>query len=168
MKKFSRSRRTAAAGLVAVAAVTLAACHPPHEQPSDEKVANASTYTGEPKPGAESEGASEAPASTEKETETAEAAAEDGQPRFQDCVAAPTVEPHVVTLDCADDVNRLEDINWEAWDENGAHGTGTRVTVDGDQERRVSDVDVELRNPADTAEGFTFTEIIVDGQPVEQ
>lgn len=49
MQKFSRSLTI---GLVAVAAATLTACHPPSQQDSDVKVDNASTFTGEAPAGA--------------------------------------------------------------------------------------------------------------------
>ena len=165
MKKFSR---TAAAGLVAVAAVTLAGCHPPHQQPSDEKVANAATYTGEPKPGVgEKESASASAAPSEQAAGNKARQAGD-KPQFQDCVAAPATEPATVTLNCADGANRVENIKWESWESDEAHGTGTRVTNANGHEERNDDVDVELHTPAETADGFAFTEIVVDGQPVEQ
>lgn len=63
MKKFTRF---AAAGLAVTAGLTLAACHPPSQQDSDEKVETAATFEGEA-PGA---GASEETA-TETVTEVA-------------------------------------------------------------------------------------------------
>lgn len=57
MKKFTRF---AAAGLVVSAGLTLAACHPPSEQDSTEKVDTGATFTGEA-PGA---GAAESTAAT--------------------------------------------------------------------------------------------------------
>lgn len=63
MKKFTRF---AAAGVAVTAGLTLAACHPPSQQDSSEKVETAATFEGEA-PGA---GASEAVA-TETVTETA-------------------------------------------------------------------------------------------------
>ena len=61
MKKFTRF---AAAGLVVSAGLTLAACHPPSEQDSTEKVDTGATFTGEaPRSGAAA--SSEAAAETE-------------------------------------------------------------------------------------------------------
>lgn len=68
MKKFTRF---AAAGLVVSAGLTLAACHPPSEQDSTEKVDTGATFTGEA-PGA---GAAESSESADA-TETAVAPAE--------------------------------------------------------------------------------------------
>ena len=65
MKKFTRF---AAAGLVFSAGLSLAACHPPNQKDSEEKIDTGATYTGEaPGAGAES---SVAPV-TETETEVA-------------------------------------------------------------------------------------------------
>lgn len=61
MKKFTRF---AAAGLVVSAGLTLAACHPPSEQDSTEKVDTGATFTGEA-PGAGAAASSEAEAETE-------------------------------------------------------------------------------------------------------
>lgn len=61
MKKFTRF---AAAGLVVSAGLTLAACHPPSEQDSTEKVDTGATFTGEA-PGAGTAASSEAEAETE-------------------------------------------------------------------------------------------------------
>ncbi|WP_293770856.1 thiamine biosynthesis protein X [uncultured Corynebacterium sp.] len=43
MKKYSRSLTL---GMGVVVALTLTACHPPHQKDSDTKVENASTFTG--------------------------------------------------------------------------------------------------------------------------
>lgn len=61
MKKFTRF---AAVGLVVSAGLTLAACHPPSEQDSTEKVDTGATFTGEA-PGAGAAASSEAEAETE-------------------------------------------------------------------------------------------------------
>lgn len=61
MKKFTRF---AAAGLVVSAGLTLAACHPPSEQDSTEKVDTGATFTGEA-PGSGAAASSEAAAETE-------------------------------------------------------------------------------------------------------
>ncbi|MHB2252971.1 hypothetical protein [Corynebacterium aurimucosum] len=72
MKKFTRF---AAAGLVFSAGLPLAACHPPSEQDSTEKVDTGATFTGEA-PGADAAAPSEAAAESEAVAATEVAPAE--------------------------------------------------------------------------------------------
>lgn len=77
MKKFTRF---AAAGLVVSAGLTLAACHPPSEQDSTEKVDTGATFTGEAPGAGAAESSESADATdvvgTEAANETAVAPAE--------------------------------------------------------------------------------------------
>lgn len=72
MKKFTRF---AAAGLVFSAGLTLAACHPPNQQDSSEKVDTGASFAGEA-PGAGAAAPSEAAAESEAVAATEVAPAE--------------------------------------------------------------------------------------------
>lgn len=77
MKKFSR---TLTLGMGVVVALTLTACHPPHQKDSDTKIDNASTFTGE------------APAQAEySSTAAASAAAESGAAEVSEAAGASEV-----------------------------------------------------------------------------
>lgn len=173
MKKFSR---TMTAGLGAVAALALAACSPPHEQPSDVKIDNANTYTGEAQSGSEeessAEGTSEPAESEAAESESAaegaseepSAAAEDAA-QWIDCASIPTTEPESITLDCFDQsADNLTNIEWTSWDGETAEGTATRTTG----AVATEGVEVVLSNPTETPQGPAFTEITVDGELINQ
>ncbi|AJI78554.1 hypothetical protein [Corynebacterium singulare] len=77
MKKFTRF---AAAGVAVTAGLTLAACHPPSQQDSSEKVETAATFEGEAPGAGAAESSESADATdvvgTEAATETAVAPAE--------------------------------------------------------------------------------------------
>ena len=76
MKKFTRF---AAAGLVFSAGLTLAACHPPNQQDSSEKVDTGASFAGEA-PGAGAAAPSEAAAESEVATESEAVAATEVAP----------------------------------------------------------------------------------------
>lgn len=154
MKKFSRS---ATAALSVVAAVGLAACHPPGEVDSTDTSFkdNASTFTGRAAAESESE-------SSTAETTTAAASAE--LPQYIDCAAAPAAEPAELSLNCVDTSDMLTDITWNEWTEESAQGTATRVT----NGETTEGVTVELSAPEETAQGVVaFTAVAVDGDPIQ-
>lgn len=165
MKKFSR---TATAALGVVAALGVAACHPPGEVDSFDtsKKDNASTFTG--RTAAESASATTedaaAATTTESAAETTSAAADAELPQYIDCAAAPAGEPAEISLNCVDNSDALTNIEWTQWTEESATGTATRVT-DGETTENVT---VELSNPEESTQGVpVFTVVTVDGQQVE-
>ncbi|NMB23408.1 MAG: hypothetical protein GX983_08630, partial [Corynebacterium sp.] len=114
----SLSRKLLITGVTAAAALAITACTPPNENDSDAKV---DTATGVAAPTTETS----ARTTTTAGTTTAIASAE--LPGYIDCVAAPTREPQVISLNCADNSDQLTAIEWVSWDEYGATGSGTRI-----------------------------------------
>lgn len=148
-------RQVAAAGAAAVTALALAACVPPNENPSDEKVDTATEYSGPVGTPVE-----ETPTVNVAAVPTTGVNATDAEvPGFIDCVAAPVEEPSTITLNCADGSDQLVDIEWVEWGEDEATGSGTRQTPAGEEE----DVDVLLSVPTTSPQGLVFTQITVDG-----
>ena len=154
----SLSRKLQLTGVTAAAALAITACTPPNENDSDAKV---DTATGVAAPTTETS----ARTTTTAGTTTAIASAE--LPGYIDCVAAPTREPQVISLNCADNSDQLTAIEWVSWDEDGATGSGTRIltTTVGEQEV-IEDVDVELSAVTETSQGLVFSQVEVDGQVV--
>lgn len=154
----SLSRKLLITGVTAAAALAITACTPPNENDSDAKV---DTATGVAAP------TSETSARTTTTAATTTAVASADLPGYIDCVAAPTQEPEVISLNCADNSDQLTAIEWESWDEDGAAGTGTRITTTlvGEQEV-IEDVDVELSVVTETSQGLVFSQVEVDGQVV--
>lgn len=154
----SLSRKLLITGVTAAAALAITACTPPNENDSDAKV---DTATGVAAPTTETS----ARTTTTVGTTTAIASAE--LPGYIDCVAAPTREPQVISLNCADNSDQLTAIEWVSWDEDGATGTGTRiVTATVGDEEVIEDVDVELSAVTETSQGLVFSQVEVDGQVV--
>lgn len=154
----SLSRKLLITGVTAAAALAITACTPPNENDSDAKV---DTATGVAAPTTETS----ARTTTTAGTTTATASAE--LPGYIDCVAAPTREPQVISLNCADNSDQLTAIEWVSWDEDGATGTGTRiVTATVGEEEVIEDVDVELSAVTETSQGLVFSQVEVDGQVV--
>lgn len=154
----SLSRKLLITGVTAAAALAITACTPPNENDSDAKV---DTATGVAAPTTETS----ARTTTTAGTTTAIASAE--LPGYIDCVAAPTREPQVISLNCADNSDQLTAIEWVSWDEDGATGTGTRiVTATVGEQEVIEDVDVELSAVTETSQGLVFSQVEVDGQVV--
>lgn len=154
----SLSRKLLITGVTAAAALAITACTPPNENDSDAKV---DTATGVAAPTTETS----ARTTTTAGTTTAIASAE--LPGYIDCVAAPTREPQVISLNCADNSDQLTAIEWVSWDEDGATGTGTRiVTATVGEEEVTEDVEVELSAVTETSQGLVFSQVEVDGQVV--
>lgn len=151
----SLSRKLLITGTTAVAALAITACSP-SEADSDLKV---DTATGVAAPTSITTSA----ASTA--TTTAVAAAD--LPGYIDCVAAPAQEPQIISLNCADNSDQLTEIEWDAWDEDAATGTASRIifTPEGTQEI-TEGVEVELTFPTETSQGLVFSQVEVDGQVI--
>ena len=145
-------RRIATVGVASVAALALAACTPPNENPSDIKVDTATEYTGPPE--AETRQAS----GTDEDVDVAAAEL----PGFIDCVGTPSEEPEVITLDCVTYADQLTNIEWEEWGEDEATGTGLRLSTLGQED----EVEVVLSTVTTTPQGLVFSQITVDGEIV--
>lgn len=165
------SSRKAVAGVAALAAIALAGCTPPHQNPSSEKVDTATTQDPNSLKGAgtatTATGTATATNVTEasavQEQETAEAAVA-AAPVFNNCGATDLVRPDRLTVDCANQDDFLENIVWDQWGEDIAEGTATRVVVSPDN--REEGVKVVLGNPEIVDGKPVFTTVSVDGQSV--
>lgn len=162
-------RRIATVGVASVAALALAACTPPNENPSDIKVDTATEYDGpheaETRPAS---GTDEDTTTANGTDEDADAEAEDTDvaaaelPGFIDCVGTPAEEPEVITLDCVTYADQITNIEWEEWGEDEAVGTGLRLSTLGQED----DVEVVLSSLTTTPQGLVFSQIAVDGEIV--
>lgn len=170
------SARTAAAALAAISALVISACSPPNEQPSDLKVDTATSQNAEALAGSDLAGETSAAAATNvaeassvRASETASATSTarttgDNTPLFNNCGDTGLERPTSLNLDCEGGKERLEDIVWDEWTENGAQGTATRITVDPD--RVVEGAQVTLGSPEEVDGDLVFTVISVDGQSI--
>lgn len=173
----SSHSRTAAAALAAVAALGLAACTPPHENPSDLKVDTATSQdpdslassgeTGGATAAATATNVAEASSVRASSTASATAtalAAGDNTPLVDNCGQTGLERPTSLNLDCKDNRERLEDIVWDEWNADGAKGTATRITVNPD--RVVENAQVLLGSPKEVDGRLVFTVISVDGDSI--
>lgn len=163
------SERTAVVGLVAVAALALAACSPPNENPSDQKIDTATTQNPDSLKGAgKAATATSATNVTEAEAlatdETEAVAAEDGTPTYNNCGETGLVRPARLTVDCQNQDDFLEDIVWDVWEDGLASGTATRVVRNPDN--REEGVAVVLGSPQVVDGVLVFTTMSVDGTSV--
>lgn len=160
MSQISRySRSLAAVAAASLTGFALAACSPPLENPSTEKVDTALEQDADTV-GVDPAAATTGTETTAAETETAAAAAV-SEVSFIDCVSVPTQEPEQVTLDCANPANAVTAITWSTWGEDEATGTGTNQVTGAASE-------VVLSAAEETDEGMVFTTITVDGAEVVQ
>ena len=131
------SSRKAVAGVAALAALALAGCTPPHQNPSSEKVDTATTQDPNSLKGASTTTTTGTATSTAtatnvtaanavKEQKTSEAAVA-AAPVFNNCGATDLVRPDRLTVDCENQDDFLENIVWDQWGEDLAEGTATRV-----------------------------------------
>lgn len=165
------SRKLVLTSMVALGAVGLAACHPPHQNPSDMKVDTAQTQDPSSLPGkrakatptnvVDAAGATSEAAVTETVTAMG---ASDKTPLVNNCGSVGLERPASLTLNCSDQNDFLQDIVWDTWSEQLAQGTATRSTVN--PNREIEDVQVVLGNP-DIVDGvLVFNTITVDGTSI--
>ncbi|MEZ2122386.1 hypothetical protein [Corynebacterium sp. CCM 9203] len=180
--------RTRTLAAVAAATLALAACSPPHEVPTEDRVVTATELSSPasiekdsatPSSTTTKHGDSNTLSSTTTSTSdastsitTSDADADDSLPGVINCVSAPTQRPTTLNLACSGNEDRLVDIVWLTWGTEEATGTATRITntcdptcVDG-KKRTTPDVDVVLNLPRNTPQGIAFTQIIVDGETI--
>ena len=154
--------RKAAAGMLAVAAVSLSACHPPHQVDSAEKVDTAKSQDPD---SLASYGATPSGTATASGTASAQPTtitASDGTPTIANCGAVELERPTELVLDCTDQGNLLRDIVWDSWEADAATGTGTRVAPGQEPE----DIAVSLSEPEVVNGVLAYTTITVDGAQV--
>ncbi|WP_342319423.1 hypothetical protein [Corynebacterium mayonis] len=173
--KLTASRPAVAAGFFAVAALGLAACSPPGEVDSTQKIDTATSQNPNSLPDAGSSSAAttratstqSSTASNVAEAESATAtttSASDELPVLSNCGQAGLVEPQRVILACEDQDDFIEDITWVQWTSQLAIGTGTRITVD--PNRRVADTQIVLGSPEVVNGKLQFATVTVDGATI--
>ena len=162
----AQSFRVTAAGLAALAALTITGCTPPHENPSTQKVDTATSQN--PDSLASSGLTSEAATAGGEDAAASETVTvvvgEDDTPFVNNCGEMGLERPARLNLDCKNNRDRLEDIVWSEWNETGASGTATRITTNPD--RVVEGTQVTLGDPQDVDGVLTFTVLSVDGTSV--
>lgn len=153
------NKRFIATALTGLVAVGLAACSPPNEQPSSEKVETAEEQSVDSVTEGSSWTTEEASAGSATATATLAAGAE--EIAFVDCVAEPAEEPEQVTLDCANPADAVVNIQWVTWGEAEAEGNGTNQATG-------MPAEVTLSGLSETVDGTVYTAIEVDGVVVTQ
>ncbi|WJY67707.1 hypothetical protein [Corynebacterium auris] len=156
----SSSRTAVAAGFAAVAALGLAACSPPGEVDSEQKVDTATDQDPNSLSGGTAQSHDASPTNV-AEVATSTAPAADSLPVLRNCGEAGEIEPNQVDLACAEQNDFIEDIEWNEWSADLATGVGTRVTREPD--RRVEDIEIVLGNPELIDGELQFTTVTVDG-----
>ena len=161
-------RKAAVAG-VAAAALALAGCHPPHENPSDLKVDTAMSQNPDSLMGAgqttqSSTATNVTQANEARKTTTTAAVSAEGTPLLDNCDATGLLRPERLTVDCKNQDDFLEDIVWDEWGETLAVGTATRVVVSPDN--REEGVQVVLGAPQVVDGKLVFTSMSVNGTNV--
>lgn len=151
----SRNPRALALALVAVAGLTLSACHPPHQKDSTEKVDTATSQNPDSIGVHSSESKSNSShATSTATTSTSSAASSQDEVMFIDCFGEPSTEPAVVSTDCSTPTAQITDVTWQEWGQKTATGTGT--SPNGATSKIV------LSEPTDTGADSVFTVVTVD------
>lgn len=170
-------RQVAALALVATAAFGVTACSPPNQQDSAEKVDTATSQNPNSLPDAGQTGGTatatatnvtDANASAQATTSAERAAANaapDGTPLFINCETEAEHKPGTIVLNCKDKNDVAENITWDDWTDEIAHGTATRNIKDVD--RVVENAQITLSAPKDVDGALVFTQISVDGANVQ-
>ncbi|MEX3505541.1 hypothetical protein [Corynebacterium sp. LK2510] len=162
----SSTARTAAAGFFAVAALGLAACSPPGEVDSAQKIDTATSQNAAANTAAQqtSTGATGVSNVGDAATATATTVPAGTVPVLRNCGEAGQTEPQRIVLSCADQDDFIQDITWTQWTPELAVGTGTRVTVNPD--RVVEETPISL-GAAQMIDGeLQFSTVTVDGVTV--
>lgn len=161
----STSRKVAITVFAAATALGLAACSPPNEQDSDHKVDTATSQNPDSLPG-KADGAT----TTSTKYDPFEAAlkspdliaktAQDGTPFYSDCNANAQYQPNRIVLNCKDQNDFAENIVWEDWSEEIAHGTATRTREGKDP---VANAQITLSAPKAVDGTMVFGNVTIDG-----
>ncbi|MBA4503919.1 hypothetical protein ACUY28_08600 [Corynebacterium sanguinis] len=154
--------RKAAAGFFALAALGLAACSPPHEVDSGNKVDTATSQNPDSLAGSGHETPASATRANVVEASQANATPTPSQlPTYINCGTDVGPEPDRLVLSCEDEDDYIENITWNEWSGRIGSGLGTRVTLNPD--RRVEGTQVVLGNPEVIDGVLRFTTVSVDG-----
>lgn len=147
MSRSFRMKSAVVGTCVVALGLSLGACSPPREQPSETKLDNA-TSAAAPSQATPSQAAEKGDSTT---------------PVFLTCGGTPVMQPSVLDLACGDAGDTLKDIQWQSWTEEGAQGTATRETVErpGATPERHSNVSVQMLNPRHSAAGLVFQQVRV-------
>ncbi|WP_291314877.1 hypothetical protein [Corynebacterium sp. UBA2622] len=167
----SSSRKAVAAGFFAVAALGMAACSPPGQVDSAQKVDTATSQNA----GSLNGGATQS--SEGKPTNVAEASSASASastsaspvpagtlPVLRNCGESSQTKPARIVLACGDQDDFMDNIVWQDWGTDLATGTGTRITVSPD--RREEDTKIVLGNPEMIDGEMQFTTVTVDGTKI--
>lgn len=171
------SRKVAALALVAATAFGVTACSPPNQKDSAQKVDTATSQNPNSLPDAGQTGGTatatatnvtdanaSAQATTTAERAAANAAA-DGTPLFINCETEAEHKPGTIILNCKDKNDIAENITWDEWTDEIAHGTATRNIKDVD--RVVNDAQITLSAPEVVNGALVFTQVSIDGANVQ-
>ncbi|WKK61216.1 hypothetical protein QYQ98_09380 [Corynebacterium sp. P3-F1] len=171
------SRKVAALALVAATAFGVTACTPPNQKDSAQKVDTATSQNPNSLPDAGQTGGTatatatnvtdanaSAQATTTAERAAANAAA-DGTPLFINCETEAEHKPGTIILNCKDKNDIAENITWDEWTDEIAHGTATRNIKDVD--RVVNDAQITLSAPEVVNGALVFTQVSIDGASVQ-
>ena len=143
------SRLSLAAARGAGAAGGSSACSPPADNPSATKLGTPPPFS----PPVQHSTAVSAPSAAAGAHGLAQASA----PLYADCANAPIATPMSIQLSCFDATAIVSNIQWTAWDAQGAEGDGMQGTVP---------AHVELTNPVTTGASTVFSTLIVNGEVV--
>lgn len=170
-------RKVAALALVAATAFGVTACTPPNQKDSAQKVDTATSQNPNSLPDAGQTGGTatatatnvtdanaSAQATTTAERAAANAAA-DGTPLFINCETEAEHKPGTIILNCKDKNDIAENITWDEWTDEIAHGTATRNIKDVD--RVVNDAQITLSAPEIVNGALVFTQVSIDGASVQ-
>ncbi|SDS25361.1 hypothetical protein [Corynebacterium timonense] len=160
----SSSRTAVVASVAAVASLGLAACSPPGQVDSEQKVDTATSQDADSLPGGTAETGHAVPTNVAEVTGTTSPAPAGTLPVLRNCGEPSETEPTEIVLACKDQNDLLEDIEWSEWGEDLAVGTGTRVTIDPD--RRVENAEIILGNPTMVDGELQFTTVSVEGREI--
>lgn len=170
-------RKVAALALVAATAFGVTACSPPHQKDSAQKVDTATRQNPNSLPDAGQTGGTatatatnvtDANASAEATTTAERAAANaaaDGTPMFINCETEAEHKPGEIILNCKDKNDIAENITWDEWTDEIAHGTATRKIKDVD--RVVENAQITLSTPEVVNGALVFTQVSIDGANVQ-
>ena len=152
----STSRKVAITAFAAATALGLAACSPPNEQDSDHKVDTATSQNPDSLPG----DSSEATTTSTTATDTTAAMSQEDTPYYNDCNGNAQYQPTRIVLNCKDQNDFAENIVWEEWTEEIAHGIATRTREGKDP---VANAQITLSAPKEVDGTLVFGNVTIDG-----
>ncbi|AWB82234.1 hypothetical protein C3B44_07585 [Corynebacterium yudongzhengii] len=155
----SMKRTPSAIALIAAAGLTISACVPPNENPSDTKVDTATEQDQDTIGSADSQQTTAAETEAQDQDQATADPAAEGDVMVIDCFGTPQTEPTALSADCQNPDQQITDIQWDEWTEESATGTGTGP--DGEEAQ------IELSEPTNNGTAMVFSVVLVDGAPVD-